>query len=147
MYSVTDSSGNQAKKSFVLTVQAPPKPSEGNNNTVPQEPKKEPEKLNISDVINNHKTDKTKIGIDVSKWQQEVNWEQVKNAGVEFVMIRMGHQKDFDGELVLDPYFESNITGAKQVGLQVRSIFLLLCQKCGPSRRASKMGKRKFEGI
>lgn len=61
-----------------------------------QEPKKEHEKLEIAEVIENYKTDKTKIGIDVSKWQGEINWEQVKQAGVEFVMIRMGYQTEVE---------------------------------------------------
>ena len=68
----------------------------GGSSTVTQEPKKEHEKLEIAEVIENYKTDKTKIGIDVSKWQGEINWEQVKQAGVEFVMIRMGYQTEVE---------------------------------------------------
>lgn len=119
-YVLTDSSGNQAKKDFVLHVK------EKSNETVSaenEEPKKEKEKLNITDVINNYKTENTKIGIDVSKWQQEIDWEAVKNAGVEFVIIRMGYQAKNDGECLLDPYFISNIEGAKRVGLPVGIYF------------------------
>ena len=59
------------------------------------------------------------LGIDVSKWQGEIDWEKVKNAGAEFVIIRMGYQTDYDGENVIDPYFVANIEGAKRVGLPV----------------------------
>ncbi|MCI9365695.1 MAG: hypothetical protein HFJ54_03655 [Clostridia bacterium] len=112
-YVVTDSSGNQSKKQFTLHVK-----EEGNKTTsVPKEP------LYLSDVLNKYKTENTKIGIDVSKWQQEIDWQAVKNAGVEFVMIRMGYQTDFDGECVLDPYFISNIEGAKSAGLPVGVYF------------------------
>lgn len=116
-YVVTDSSGNQAKKQLKLNVK-----EKSNAPTQTDKPKEE-EKLLISDVITNHKTEKTKIGIDVSKWQGEINWEEVKNAGVEFVIIRMGYQTDFDGENVLDPYFEKNIQGAKMAGLPVGLYF------------------------
>ncbi len=112
-YVVTDSSGNQSKKQFTLHVK-----EEGNKTTsVPKEP------LYLSDVLNKYKTENTKIGIDVSKWQQEIDWQAVKNAGVEFVMIRMGYQTDYDGECVLDPYFISNIEGAKSAGLPVGVYF------------------------
>ena len=30
------------------------------------------------------------LGIDVSSFQGEIDWEKVKNAGVEFAIIRLG---------------------------------------------------------
>ena len=30
------------------------------------------------------------LGIDVSKYQGGINWQQVKNSGVRFAMIRVG---------------------------------------------------------
>ena len=30
------------------------------------------------------------LGIDVSEWQDEIDWQQVKDAGFSFVMIRVG---------------------------------------------------------
>lgn len=111
-YIVTDSSGNQTKKDFTLNVkkQSTAKPTKS-------------EKLDISDVIRNYKQDDNKIGIDVSKWQKEIDWEAVKNSGIEFAIIRMGYQTDYDGEYVLDPYFISNIEEAKKVGLPVGIYF------------------------
>jgi len=114
-YVVTDSSGNKTEKLFSLVV------NEKTDTIAP--PPAEKEKLDIADVIRDYKTKKTKIGIDVSKWQGDINWEEVKNAGVEFVMIRMGYQTDYDGEYVIDPYFEKNINGAKSVGLPVGTYF------------------------
>ena len=37
-----------------------------------------------------YKTDETYVGIDVSRWQMDVNYDKVKAAGCEFVMIRIG---------------------------------------------------------
>lgn len=101
-YIVTDSSGNKASKEIVLKV------IEEINKTTPSTGKT----VYINDVINNHKTDSTKIGIDVSKWQGKINWEEVKNSGVEFAMIRLGYQKDYDADYAVDPYFVENIESA-----------------------------------
>lgn len=111
-YVVTDASGNQTKKEFVLYVKE----------KIEQNQIKE-EKLELVDVLEHYKTETTKIGVDVSKWQGEIDWEKVKNAGVEFAMIRMGYQTDYDGDYVIDPYFEANIKGAKEVGLPVGIYF------------------------
>lgn len=111
-YIVTDSSGNQAKKDFTLYVK-----EEINN------PKVEKEKLDITEVFRKYKTEKTKIGIDVSKWQGEIDWKEVKNTGIEFAIIRIGYQTDYDGEYKLDPYFISNIEGAKAENIPVGIYF------------------------
>ena len=33
-------------------------------------------------------------GIDVSQWQGEIDWKEVKNAGIKFAMIRAGYGKN-----------------------------------------------------
>lgn len=111
-YVVTDSSGNQAKKDFTLHVIE-------EQITTPTQPPTPKEPIYFNDILDNYKNEKTKIGIDVSKWQGEIDWEKVKNAGAEFVIIRMGYQTDYDGENVIDPYFIANIEGAKRVGIPV----------------------------
>ncbi len=110
-YVVTDSSGNQAKKDFVLHVKEK------------EEEKKKAKKLDIADVLRDYKTEDTKIGIDVSKWQEEIDWQEVKKAGIEFVMIRIGYQAKYDGACELDPYFVANIEGAKSVNIPVGIYF------------------------
>lgn len=116
-YVITDASGNQTSKDFVLHVK---EKSNGSGDTT-QPPKKEYTK--IEDVIDKYKTDDTKIGIDVSKWQDKIDWAKVKEAGVEFAMIRMGYQKGYDEEYVLDPFFEENIKGAKAENIPVGVYF------------------------
>ena len=63
------------------------------------------------------------IGIDVSKYQKGVNWQKVKNAGVNFVIIRCGYRGYGSGVLVEDPMFASHISGAKAAGLRVGVYF------------------------
>lgn len=53
-----------------------------------------------------------KFGIDVSKWNGEIDWDKVKSAGVEYAIIRVGYRGSSTGALVEDPYFERNIKGA-----------------------------------
>lgn len=112
-YVVTDSSNNKTSKDFVLHVIEKP--------TTP--PKITRKDNYLKDIITNYKTENTKIGIDVSKWQEEIDWEKVKNSGVEFAIIRVGYQTEYDGEYVVDPYFIQNIEGAKAVGLPVGIYF------------------------
>lgn len=66
---------------------------------------------------------KARAGIDVSKWNKEIDWDKVKNAGVEFVIIRAGYRGSVTGSLVQDPYFEQNIRGALDAGLKVGVYF------------------------
>lgn len=63
------------------------------------------------------------IGIDVSKYQTSIDWNQVKNAGIEFVMVRCGYRGYGSGVLVEDPKFRSHVAGAKAAGLKVGLYF------------------------
>lgn len=63
------------------------------------------------------------LGIDVSKWQGEIDWDKVKNAGIDFVIIRCGYRGSVTGSLVEDPRFLENIKGAGASGLKVGVYF------------------------
>lgn len=58
-----------------------------------------------------------KVGIDVSKWNGDIDWDKAKNAGVEFAIIRAGYRGSVTGSLVVDPYFETNMKGASASGV------------------------------
>ncbi len=94
---------------------------------VEKEDTKENGALNDSDkseIKNHHTTDSTcQLGIDVSKWNGEIDWDKVKNDGIEFVMIRCGYRGSVTGALVEDPNFMKNIRGAKAAGLKVGVYF------------------------
>ena len=59
------------------------------------------------------------FGIDVSKWNKEIDWEKVAASGVEFAVIRCGYRGASTGALVEDPYFKKNIEGAQAAGIKV----------------------------
>lgn len=63
------------------------------------------------------------LGIDVSTHQKEIDWQQVKQAGVEFVMIRIGYRGSEQGLLFEDEWAQRNYTGAKEAGLKVGGYF------------------------
>lgn len=69
------------------------------------------------------RTDEAKLGIDVSKWNKEIDFQKVKEAGIEFVIIRIGYRGSKTGVLVEDPYFYKNLKGAKEAGLLVGVYF------------------------
>ncbi len=54
-------------------------------------------------------------GIDVSKWNGNINWEKVKNAGIDFAIIREGYGRKDPKQI--DKQFKNNINGAKSVGI------------------------------
>lgn len=58
----------------------------------------------------------TKLGIDVSKHNGNINWQKVKNAGVQFAILRIGYGMY---ENQKDVQFENNYKGATSVGIPV----------------------------
>lgn len=116
-YNVTfvgiDSSNNESRHNFVLNVRKKPKSSTSNNNSF----------VNFSDFVEKYKTDKTKMGIDISHWQGNIDFQKVKEAGVEFVYIRVGRGNGIGGEYVIDKKFEKNIEGFNKVGIPVGVYF------------------------
>ncbi len=112
-YKATDNSGNSTTQDFVLNVVKKSKNQATSNDSY----------IAFSDALKNYKTDNTSVGIDVSKWQGDIDFKKVREAGAEFVMIRIGYQDGFDGDYVIDPYFEKNIEEAKENDLQIGIYF------------------------
>ena len=53
-------------------------------------------------------------GIDVSKWNGDINWNKVKSDGIDYVIIRGGF-----GNSSVDQKFKSHIEGASKAGLKI----------------------------
>lgn len=52
-------------------------------------------------------------GIDVSKYQGEIDWAAVKEADIQFAIIRLGYRRYIsEGPLMQDPYYPRNMEGA-----------------------------------
>ncbi|MCM1215873.1 MAG: Ig-like domain-containing protein [Lachnospiraceae bacterium] len=63
------------------------------------------------------------MGIDVSKWNGNIDWAAVSNSGVSYVIIRCGYRGSTQGKLIEDPKFLANIQGATAAGLKVGVYF------------------------
>ncbi|MBQ9199129.1 MAG: glycoside hydrolase [Lachnospiraceae bacterium] len=71
----------------------------------------------FDDFISTYKNSATEVGIDVSRWQDDIDFNQVKEAGCEFVIIRIGGYDD--GSVYVDSKYYNNIKNAKAAGLKV----------------------------
>ena len=63
------------------------------------------------------------LGIDISEWQQDINWSKVKAAGIEFAFIRCGGRGTTKGGIYEDKKFLQNIAGAQKAGIKVGVYF------------------------
>lgn len=65
-----------------------------------------------------------RLGIDVSHYQGEIDWQKVKASGIAFVIIRLGFRGyGAEGVMKADSKFEQNLEGARAVGLDVGVYF------------------------
>lgn len=72
-------------------------------------------------IINGQRV--SKQGVDVSSFQGEIDWQRVKEDGIEFAIIRLGYRGYGTGRIMLDDYYEANIQGALDAGLEVGVYF------------------------
>ncbi len=103
--SVTDASGNTAEWDLTVSV-------------IEEMPdvSYESESTEFADFVAANKGKGKTFGIDISAWQDEVNFKALKKAGCEFVIIRIGYT--YEEELNIDKRFLENIEGAKKAGLR-----------------------------
>lgn len=79
---------------------------------------------NVKYRFNENGSKSSLTGIDVSKWNGKINWTAVKNAGVDYVIIRVGFRGyGSAGALKIDSSFDENMNGAISAGLQVGLYF------------------------
>ena len=76
---------------------------------------------NLSYYSNNRKI--SSMGIDISKYQGNIDWDKVSESGIDFAMIRMGVRGYSSGQVVVDENFTNNIIGAISHGIDVGIYF------------------------
>ena len=62
-------------------------------------------------------------GIDVSKYQDKIDWEKVASDEVEYAFIRLGIRGYTEGDIIEDETFEDNIKGALKNDIDVGVYF------------------------
>lgn len=110
-----DSSGNKKENSFTLIVKKPPT---GGSSTEDEE-----ELVDFSEIKTRYAGGNAKFGIDISQHQGDINYQKVKDAGVEFAYIRVGRGGGIGNDPVLDKKFVDNINGFQKVGIPVGVYF------------------------
>lgn len=67
---------------------------------------------------------KSYCGVDVSRYQGDIDWGALKSQGVDFAMLRVGGRGySEDGSLYEDEMFEKNAEAAKKAGINVGVYF------------------------
>ena len=100
----------------------------------------------FSDIVNKHKDKNTKIGIDVSKWEGDIDFKKVKSEGVEFVYIRLGHQKEIGGKYIIDSKFKENLLGFQKQNIKVGVYFFSKADNKLEAERQAKWVVNKLKG-
>lgn len=62
-------------------------------------------------------------GIDVSEFQGYIDWQQVKDSGIEFAFIRIGCRTYDDGGIIFDTRFKENLYSAYRAGVETGVYF------------------------
>lgn len=105
---IKDSSGNESyDHNYLRVLEEMPAPTKRKHNYI-----------YMKDLLK-YKNENTAIGIDVSRWQGNVDFNKVKNAGIEFVIMRMGYQKDEFDNYEKDSKFDEYYKQAKDAGLDI----------------------------
>ncbi len=110
---ITDDAGNQTSDQITVHVVAPQEGGDPGDYTATSTSNATP----FSDFCGTYEGDSIHYGIDVSKWQGSIDWEQVASAGCEFAFIRAGWSSQ--GQFHEDEFFVANVTGAKAAGIAV----------------------------
>lgn len=103
---VTDSSGNKTDWDLTVVVADSVPTYEDDRARTP-----------FADFVKTYRGKGKVFGIDVSEWQNDIDFKAVKKAGCEFVIIRIGY--NLDGKFHYDSKFNHNIKAAKEAGLKV----------------------------
>ncbi len=108
-----------------IPVETTPEPPAATQPTDPPIPENlyGPEDFRFEDGFLSCVAGQATLGIDVSYYQGDIDWEKVKAAGVEFVMVRLGNRGISSGELYEDEKVQQNLTGARAAGLKVGAYF------------------------
>lgn len=132
----TDNSNNITIKEFTVEIVEKPKDNKETSKTVKRVG------IKYEDIYTEYKNNKTKIGIDISKWQGNVDFQKLKEANVEFVMIRLGYQAGFDKEIVLDKYYEQNIKLANKYGIKAGVYFYSYAKNTNDAKKQAEFVKK-----
>lgn len=74
-------------------------------------------------------------GIDVSKYQGNIDWQKVKASGVDFAILRAGYGKFFSQK---DPSFDRNYENARKAGVKVGAYWYSYAKSTNDAKREAE---------
>ena len=83
-------------------------------------------------------------GIDVSEFQGEINWNEVKNDGIELAILKLGNIYDYDTNYK-DSKFETNYKNAKSQGIKVGAYIYNYCNTVDTMKKGVKWALEKLD--
>lgn len=129
---VTDASGNATSWELTVTVA----------DKLPVYTDDKP-RLAFSEFAEAYGGEDRRLGIDVSKWQGKIDFEAVREAGCEFVIMRMGHS--WNG-IEMDEYYLANMKAARAAGLDVGVYFYSVASSEQAVRKEAQWIARQLDG-
>ena len=88
------------------------------------------------------------LGIDVSSYQGDIDWEAVRSQGISFVFVQAGYRGYAEeGTLNEDLYFRQNIEGAKAAGLMVGAYFFSQAADAAEAEEEAAFALQLLDGI
>lgn len=124
-----DSSNNESIQE--LTLEVIPKQKTSNQ-------QQEQSVTYFEDIKNKYKNENTQIGIDVSHWQGKINFQKIKDEGVEFAYIRVGRGNGIGKEFIEDTRFQEYIKGFNEVGIPVGVYFFSYANSVSDAKKEAK---------
>ena len=137
-YRAEDESGNKSSKAIKLKVINKSSSSSSSSSSKGKTP--------LKDYITKYKNENTKIGIDVSAWQDDIDWKKAKADGVEFAMLRIGYGPTSSNEIKQDKWFNNNIKKAKEQGIPVGVYLYSYAKTIKDIKEQAKWIKDKLNG-
>ena len=79
---------------------------------------KDPEPVRVTKEL-----EQMSVGIDVAKYQGTIDWQEVRNAGIEFAIVRLGYRSITDGSITEDSNARYNMQEAQKYGVKLGAYF------------------------
>lgn len=89
----------------------------------------------------------TVLGVDVSSYNEEIDWQAVAASGIKFAFVRLGSRGYEGGLLRMDSYARANLAAAKEAGLLVGAYFFSQAVSVGEAKREAMFALRVLDGF
>lgn len=118
-YIISDKDNNITEETLTFEVIEEPEETKDADEEINEPTETIDTRIDFKEIYNTYKNENVMVGIDVSRWQGDIDFKKVKDAGAEFVIMRMAVSNGPDDKIGLDSKFKQNIKKAKKAGLKI----------------------------